>query len=351
LPQIVVVDGGPEFGSVYFETFLARYEITKKTRPIAQPRHGSVCERLLGTTTSQFIHNLRGNTQITKLVRQVTKSVDPRQHACWTLGMLYVYLCVYAYEIYDTLEHPALGRSPRDAYAAGMTLGGERLHRLIPYDEQFRMMTLPSTAKGTAVVHPSRGVKINSVYYWHDAFRDPTLTGQSVPVRFDPFDIGSAYVYVRNQWIRCHSEHYAILHGHSEREKQLITQRLHERARSHGQSCTVTARQLATFFASVEAQEEILAQRVRDAEARQALTLVQQGAQRGRHLGAEGQHHGRLEVADAHEHQTEPADAGLAKETAAMDRDAAGRDAGKAQTAAERAAADRRRLRPYGSFL
>jgi transposase InsO family protein len=61
LPQTVVLDGGPEFQSTYFETLLARYECTKKVRPPAQARFGSVCERLFGTTNSQFIHNLRGN--------------------------------------------------------------------------------------------------------------------------------------------------------------------------------------------------------------------------------------------------------------------------------------------------
>jgi putative transposase len=50
LPQIVVVDGGAEFESTYFETLLARYECTKKTRPPAKARFGSVCERLFGTS-------------------------------------------------------------------------------------------------------------------------------------------------------------------------------------------------------------------------------------------------------------------------------------------------------------
>jgi transposase InsO family protein len=62
LPQIIVVDGGREFQSVYFETLLARYECTKKNRPAAKPRFGSVCERLFGTTNTQFVHNLKGNT-------------------------------------------------------------------------------------------------------------------------------------------------------------------------------------------------------------------------------------------------------------------------------------------------
>jgi transposase InsO family protein len=77
LPQIIVIDGGAEFQSTYFETLLARYECTKKTRPPAKARFGSVCERLFGTTNTQFVHNLRGNTQITRNVRQVTKSVNP----------------------------------------------------------------------------------------------------------------------------------------------------------------------------------------------------------------------------------------------------------------------------------
>ena len=33
LPQSIVVDGGPECHSVYFESLLARYYYTKKTRP------------------------------------------------------------------------------------------------------------------------------------------------------------------------------------------------------------------------------------------------------------------------------------------------------------------------------
>lgn len=78
LPQTLVVDGGREFESVYFETLLARYECTRKTRPGAQPRFGSVCERLFGTANTQFFHNLTGNTQIMREVRQVTKSVEPK---------------------------------------------------------------------------------------------------------------------------------------------------------------------------------------------------------------------------------------------------------------------------------
>ncbi len=49
LPQSVVVDGGREFHSVYFDSLLARYRCTKKTRPWAKPHFGSVCEREAST--------------------------------------------------------------------------------------------------------------------------------------------------------------------------------------------------------------------------------------------------------------------------------------------------------------
>ena len=64
LPQMLVLDGGSEFDSIYFETLLARCEVTKKTRPPAKARFGSTCERIFGTANDQFLHNLQGNTQV-----------------------------------------------------------------------------------------------------------------------------------------------------------------------------------------------------------------------------------------------------------------------------------------------
>ena len=112
LPQILVLDGGSEFESTYFEALLARCEVTKKSRPPAKARFGSTCERMFGTANNQFLHNLRGNTQVARSTRQITKSVDPRNHAAWPLKELHRGLSEYAYEIYDTLDHPALDRAP-----------------------------------------------------------------------------------------------------------------------------------------------------------------------------------------------------------------------------------------------
>ena len=48
------------------------------------------------------------------------------------------------------LHHPALGQSPREACEAGLARTGQRAHRMIPYDREFLVHTLPATPKGTA---------------------------------------------------------------------------------------------------------------------------------------------------------------------------------------------------------
>ena len=269
LPQTLVVDGGREFQSTYFETLLAFYECLKKTRPPTKSRFGSVCERLFGTANTQFVHNLQGNTQSTRQVRQMTAAVNPRAHAIWTLEALAQRLHEFAYEVYDTAPHTALGLSPREVFTQGMATSGAQTHRLIPYDEQFRMLTLPTTYKETATVSPGKGVRLNYLYYWADAFRDPLVERTRVPVRYDPHDVGIAYAFVHHQWVRCTSEHYRMFRGHSEAELLLAAAEFQQRRRKLAQESSITARRLATFLTSVEAEERLLAQRLRDAAVKQ----------------------------------------------------------------------------------
>jgi putative transposase len=273
-PETIVVDGGIEFSSIYFESLLACYECTKKTRPPAKARFGSVCERLFGTTNTQFIHTLQGNTQITRNVRQVTKSVNPKGRAVWTLSDLYTRLCQYAYEVYDTIRHPALGQSPMEAFTDGIECTGTRSYRLIQFSEDFLMLTLPSTPKGTAKVRRGDGVKINHIYYWCGAFRNASIENTQVEVRYDPFDVGTAYAFVGNRWEKCTSEHYLTLRGHSEREMKIARAELVRGKRKHSQHFSVTARKLAGFLECAESDEKLLEQRRRDLESREIIDAV-----------------------------------------------------------------------------
>lgn len=262
LPQILVVDGGKDFSCIYFETLLALFEVNKKTRPPAKARFGSVLERLFRTNDTQFIHNLQGNTKITKNVRQVTKSNNPRNLAIWDLKSLYIRLTEWAYEVYNNTEHSALGQSPNEAFVQGNLNSGERSHKFIRYDESFKIITLPETPKGKAKIDYTRGVKVNTIYYWNNVFREPGIAGKSVPVRYNPLDMGSAYAYVKNKWVECTSDYLAAFKGRSKREIYIATEELKKRLKVK----SVSTSRLVEFMNSVDDDEAILKQRAIDRE-------------------------------------------------------------------------------------
>lgn len=268
-PQTIVVDNGAEFHSHYFEQLLATYRCTKKHRPPAKARFGTVVERLFGTANKQLIHELQGNTQITRKHRQVTQSVQPKKLAVWTLGDLYESLCQWAYEVYDQRQHPALGQSPHAAFAQGLALGGSRFHCRVEYDEVFRILSLPAPDREKRKVQPGQGIKISNIYYWSNAFRDPEIEKSMVEVRYDPFDASIAYALVRKQWVRCISSYYQQFQGRSEKEIRLITTELIKRKREQGKNITITDKELAQFLASTEVKEgKFLDQRLQTIENR-----------------------------------------------------------------------------------
>lgn len=278
LPQTIVTDGGKEFASVYFQSLLAAYECTRKTRPPAKARFGAVVERLFGTTNTQFVHLLIGNTQLMRNVRQVTKSINPKAHAAWTLPALYSGLMEYAYEVYDGNAHPALGQTPAEAFAAGLERGGERLHRRVAYDDGFKMLTLPTTARSVAKVQPGSGVKVNYIYYWAAELASPEVENSLLPVRYDPFDLSIAYVFVDGRWTKCVSAHWQAFRGRSERELMLTSAILHRQNQNQaGRERALTAKRLADFMSRVESDEALLCQRDQDAEAGLVITLAEGG--------------------------------------------------------------------------
>jgi putative transposase len=267
LPQELVVDRGPEFGSVYFESLLTQCFVTKLDRPPSQPHFGSVVERLFGTTTTELLNQLRGNTQASKTPRHLERSVDPKRLAVWTLERFASRLCEYVHEVYDQMDHAALGQSPREAFEQGMLLAGSRSHRAIAYSEDFLMQTRPTTRVGTVKIHPARGIRVNGLHYWHDSMRSALVSGQTVPVRYEPYDMGVVYAYINGQWLECIADAFASVHGCSEREWNLILDEWREQQRQHGQKrITLNGPLLAQFLRQLESDEALLLQRQRDLE-------------------------------------------------------------------------------------
>jgi hypothetical protein len=210
-----------------------------------------------------------------KNVRQVTASVNPKNLAIWTFRELEERLEEYLFEVYDNLEHRALSQSPRDRRISGMATHGERLQKVIPYDDDFLFLTMPSTKKGTAKVIPGRGIKLNYLLYWSELFLDPELEGKNLSVRYDPFDAGTAYAFCHGTWVKCVSEKALIFQGRSAREIQIATDELRKRnQKSSAARFDINAQILGAFLASVEGKEATLMQRARDRAVASAQQVV-----------------------------------------------------------------------------
>lgn len=74
--------------------------------------------------------------------------------------------------------------------------------------------------------------------------------------------------------MKCLSEHYLQLRGHTEREIQVASAELRKSQQNHGRGVTITAKRLADFLASVESHEVVLTQRQHDLETRDVLARM-----------------------------------------------------------------------------
>jgi hypothetical protein len=140
--------------------------------------------------------------------------------------------------------------------------------------EEFRLLAMPSTPKGTATV-TRQGLQVNSLLYQGLAIRDRGLRGHAVPIRLDPWDAGTIYAYVHGVWEPCTSTYYAIFQGHSWKEIGLLTHELSRQQRQGEAQRRASARRLADFLLGIWERQGAYAERVRHQRERdQELAIV-----------------------------------------------------------------------------
>jgi putative transposase len=270
LPECMIVDGGIEFKSIYFQTLMARRNVNIIWRPATKPRFGAVIERFIHTLNKQFLHNLMGNTKIMKNVRRVSKSVNPKNLARWNFPMLDEHLEKYLYKEYAKREHSSLGQTPQQAFDEGLARFGRPESNPIKYDDAFLIDTMPSTRKGTAKLIRSRGFKIYGVYYRSRELRRSELLGKLFEVRYDPWNMAHAYAWVKNRWVVCYAPRaiYAKLKNRSEREVKYITEQHRQSYKNYGRNFKTRAIEIGENLADKKAAEELEMQRLKDQEIR-----------------------------------------------------------------------------------
>ena len=210
LPETIVVDNGSDFRSKAFRTFCTLYRVGLRFRPKGKPRYGSVMERVFGTTNTQFVHNLQGNTKVMRHVRGVTRAVNPDNFVDWTLAALHGGLDFYFNQIYGETLHPAYDEKPNDRFNRLVHEAGPRVHKWVRFDRTFKVLSSPhADVSPTRIVDQVRGVKVNNAYYTCKALQTPRVHGQKVEVRVEPWNPAVIYVLIQNAWHACHSRMYA----------------------------------------------------------------------------------------------------------------------------------------------
>lgn len=250
LPQILVVDGGREFRSIAFNRLCGMYFVQKWHRPYRKSRFSGVCERLFGTSDKQFIHNLLGNSKLMKQVRMMHRSVDPRKLTDWTLPVFGPFMKGYLYNVYDQMEQTSIRNTPRREFDRLISKTGQRRSRVIVNDEQFRILTLPSTPRGVAKVIPNRGVQVNGLYYWSESMRNPEAEERKVPVRFDPDNAGVAYFWIGNNWVEGNSD--LIFHGKTLEQIAHLSAEIRKERSLTKQRQRISSQQLAEYLSIIE---------------------------------------------------------------------------------------------------
>lgn len=258
LPATIVVDGGKEFASQYFEVLLAAFGINKKTRPPHSPRFGSVMERLFGTLNNKLWHNLQGNTKLLRDPRSCSASHDPRRLAVWTLGTLEAQFDRWLEEVYLVSIHTTLQAKPKEIFAAGLADFGARKHARIPFSREFVINCLPGVKKNKLTVQVGYGVKHYGKWYWHGAFRRPEIVGSSVEARYDPFDLSSLYVFIDNTWVRCEARDAYLNEHMDERQLRYMTSVHRQLKRASEVYQKINAKVAAKFYRGLHQEEAAL---------------------------------------------------------------------------------------------
>jgi putative transposase len=228
-PELLVMDGGPEFKNKSLKNLLGHYRVQARWRK--KPRQGCVIERLFGVGQQQFFHDLAGNSKFMVRVRQMTKETFPENRVSWTLTAIYYGFEFYADEIYGETHHPAIDAKPNEYFSARLYETGSRAIQIIPFDRIFLIETCPDVSSGgKRVVNNVRGVFVEGVWFHGPVLRRKELHGKPVQVKIDWWDPRMVYVLdPEGYWHTCFSRYFDRLSTATQAERKSAWQRLKQR--------------------------------------------------------------------------------------------------------------------------
>lgn len=212
LPVCVSVDGGKEFGSIYFEMLVAQFRMHKRTRPPARPRCGNIVERWFGTSNIDFWHNLLGNTKLMVNPRNTSSEFIAKNRAIWGVREVRSAFDRYIDKYNTKLVHSSIETTPAEFHDASFAQLLPQEKRIVRYDKSFEICTMLAPDGGTELSCYRYGLHCNNGKYSHPILRKELSQNTRFQVKWDPWDMRHIYFSHAGEW------HEALLDGSNEYE-------------------------------------------------------------------------------------------------------------------------------------
>lgn len=226
LPEIIVVDGGPDFRSVHFAVMLATYNITHFERPPEDPGFGQEIESLFAHLKTNFAKGKPGYGLSIEQSRAVSGAFKSEKKATLNLSEATELLELYAYCAYNETKRVKEFSDTRIEVRRKSLSMFPFSGRKIAADLRFMIATSVDAAAKTYTLQPRRGVHVNNVWFSHPRLINFSGYKKQISVRMEPYDPSIVYVAINHQWFVCHSSESSL---NAVKSDESLLSRAHER--------------------------------------------------------------------------------------------------------------------------
>ncbi|WP_109127112.1 TnsA endonuclease N-terminal domain-containing protein [Dyella sp. C11] len=209
LPEILVVDGGPEFDSVHFTTLLASLGVTRFERPPEDPKFGKEIERLFGTFKEKFARGLPGFIPPVADARKTSGKWKAAARAKLNIQDLIELLEVFTFSGYNQENKPGCLESRahlRNMCDKAFPFSGKK----VTLDLRFLIQTAVDAPAECYRLQVGRGIRVYGISYSCPALLAYRGPKKSAYVRVEPFDSSIVYACLNHEWHVCRSSTAAI---------------------------------------------------------------------------------------------------------------------------------------------
>ncbi len=201
LPEMIIVDRGPEFRSVFFSSFLAHCRVHLAFRPKSHPRYGQEAETFFNQFKTLWLADRPGNKVLYKEARAVSGSHKPQNFAQMELVDL----------LQETLDFCRWNnnRATASRLESPLAMMARRLSlyscsgKIVEYDDLFVLASCIES--GSYEVNSRRGIHIGPYHYWSSRLISIALLQKKTEVRIDPENPYRIFARVFDEWVPCYS--------------------------------------------------------------------------------------------------------------------------------------------------